>query len=200
MILPLQEVTKMSEKLAHHSHEQEHSHEHTAEHHERVRAHHEAAAEKARAEKSRENLEKIREAAKAEAQEAHHIKHEQTHNESNDNLVGNQHDLKKTAYERTLKRVQSHLSAPVKSFSKFVHNPVVDSVSSVGANTVGRPSGVLGGSIFAFLGSLGLLYYSKHYGFQYNYLFLFILFVTGFAVGAIIELLVWLVFKRRRGY
>lgn len=190
----------MSEKLAHHGHEHEHSQEHAAEQHERVRAHHEAAAEKARAEKSRENLEKIREAAKAEAQEAHHIKHEQTRSESNDGLVGNQHDLKKTAYDRTLKKVQRHLPKPVRSFSKFVHNPVVDSISAASANTVGRPSGVLGGSIFAFLGSLGLLYYSKHYGFQYNYLFLFILFVAGFAVGALVELSVWFIFKRRRSY
>lgn len=192
----------MAEKhIPRHDHEQHHGVEHHKEHHERIRAHHESAAEKARAEKSQENLEKIRAAAKTEAVESHKLKHEQpAHGESSDSVVGNQYDLKKTAYARSLKKIQQRLPGPARSFSKFVHNPVVDTVSAVGASTVGRPSGMLGGSIFAFLGSLGLLYYSKHYGFQYNYLFLFILFVGGFALGGLVELIVWLVFKRRRNY
>lgn len=192
----------MSEKhIPRHGHEQHHGQEQHKEHHERIQAQHEAAAEKARAEKSRENLEKIREAAKAEAVESTQFKHEKpTTNDDTNSLVGTQHDLKKTAYERTLKNIRRHLSKSARSFSKFVHNPVVDTVSTVSANTVGRPSGVLGGSIFAFLGSLGLLYYSKHYGFQYNYLFLFMLFIAGFTVGALVELSIWLLFKRRRSY
>jgi hypothetical protein len=94
--------------------------------------------------------------------------------------------------QRTLTRVRHKLSGPDKSLSKVIHQPVVDAVSRVGEQTVARPSGVLGGAICAFLGSCLFLWASKHYGFRYNYFLFFLFFVGGFAIGLVIELMVYL--------
>lgn len=190
----------MSEKIIsplekHESHEKTVTHEH----HERAEKHRNEQAEKARAEKSTENLEKIRELAKAEANEAKKVVSEQAEDET-DSLLGVQHSLKATAYERTLARIQHKLPRAARAFSRIAHSPVVDKVSAVSAQTVARPSGVLGGGICAFLGSLIALYYSKHYGFKYNYLLLLFLFVAGYLVGATLELAVWLVYSRKQRY
>lgn len=170
------------------------------EHQERANKHITEQAEQARREKSAENIEKIKELAKAHAETADAVNLGETPPSEADSMVGMQHSLKATAYERTLARVQQRLPKTARVFSKAVHNPAVDKISTVGAETVGRPSGLLGGSICAFLGSVITLYYSKHYGFKYNYLVLFILFVAGYMVGAIIELLVWFFHGRKQRY
>jgi hypothetical protein len=190
----------MSEHLKQPEHGQGHEHAVDHEHHKRVEAHKAAAAEQAKREKSAENLAKIREMAQAHAETASKIKTEEAPKDETESMVGVQHSLKSNAYARTLAKIQSRLPAPTRTFSRLAHNPVVDKISAAGAQTVGRPSGVLGGSICAFLGSLTILYYSKHYGFRYNYLVLFVLFVGGFAAGATLEVLIWLLYSRKRRY
>ena len=74
----------------------------------------------------------------------------------------------------------------------------MESISNVGAQTIARPSGLLGGSIAAFAGSLTLYFLAKQYGFRYNYLMMFMLFVGGFAIGGIVELLGWKLFRKNR--
>lgn len=112
-------------------------------------------------------------------------------------MVGTQKELKKQSYDRTMKQVRSKLPAAERGLSKVIHQPLVNSISEVSGKTALRPSGVLGGSICAFLGSLGLLYVSKHYGFTYNYLMLFLFFVGGFFVGLLIEAVCRLVFRKQ---
>lgn len=156
-------------------------------------------AERASAEKSAENIDIIRQLAEQEARQADTIKHEQPVPESRDeSLIGMQSSLKSAAYVRTLGKIQQKLPKPVRAFSRLSHNPVVDKISAASSKTVARPSGLLGGSICAFLGSLIVFYYSKHYGFRYNYLLLFILFLGGFLIGATLEFLIWIVYKRSR--
>ena len=98
-------------------------------------------------------------------------------------------ELKAGAFERTLRTARKHLSKPEKALSKVIHQQTVDSVSRIGEKTVARPSGILGGSLVAFLGSATLLYVDKHYGYRYNFLVFLLLFVGGYIVGMIIELL-----------
>lgn len=106
-------------------------------------------------------------------------------------------ELKEQTWNRSMTRVRKHLSAPNRAFSKVIHQPAVDVVSRAGAKTVARPSGLLMGSIFAFLGSSFFLWMSKHYGFRYNYLVFFMFFVGGFAVGIVVEMLMF-VFRRKK--
>jgi hypothetical protein len=97
-------------------------------------------------------------------------------------------ELKDLAYRRTMSRVRSRLSQTEKIFSRVVHAPVIDEVSELASNTIARPSGILGGSIAALIGSTFVLYLAKHYGFAYNFLLFGLLFSGGFVFGILVEI------------
>lgn len=118
--------------------------------------------------------------------------------EASPQTFGSQKQLKADAYKRSLKNIRTHLNLPDKAMSKLIHQPMVDSVSTAAAKTVARPSVLLGGSMGAFIGSAALLYLSKQNGFTYNYTVFFILFIGGFFAGAVVELLIKLLFRRKR--
>ncbi len=99
-------------------------------------------------------------------------------------------ELKQMGFRRSLNNARRQMSAPAKTLSKVIHQPVVEKMSEAAAPTVARPSGVLGGGIAALLGSSILLYVSKHSGFRYNYLVFILLFVGGFVGGMAVELVV----------
>jgi len=75
---------------------------------------------------------------------------------------------------------------------------VVRITSEAASKTISRPSGLLGGGLMAFAGSLVYLYLAKHIGFRYNYLLFTLLFVGGFAVGLCLEVIIWLVSRQRK--
>lgn len=108
----------------------------------------------------------------------------------------NQKELKADAYNKSIKHVRRKLSTPDKVLSKVIHNKTVENVSELGSKTIARPSGFLGGGLVTLLGSAFLLYMTRHYGFQYNYLAFFILFVGGYFFGMIAELVIRLFMKR----
>lgn len=117
--------------------------------------------------------------------------------ESSQQSFGNTKHLKADAYKRSIKNIQGNLSLPNKVMSKVIHQPMIDSVSNATAKTVARPSVLLGGGIGAFIGSAALLYLSRYSGFTYNYTVIFILFIGGFFVGALTELLIKTFFRKR---
>jgi hypothetical protein len=118
-------------------------------------------------------------------------------NKRNEQPLYVNHELKSIALQRTLVRVRRHLSGPNRLLSKVIHQPAVQAVSEAGAKTIARPSGLLLGSFTALLGSSFVLYLAKHYGFRYNYLLVFVLFVGGFVVGLALEFVIWLLRRRR---
>lgn len=107
-------------------------------------------------------------------------------------------DLKKATLRRELNQIRRHLSAPQRTLSKVIHQPVVRVVSEAAGKTVSRPSGMLGGSIMAFVGTSGYFFLAANQGFKYNYVVFLALFLGGFALGLIIELLVWTATRSRR--
>jgi len=107
-------------------------------------------------------------------------------------------DLKKATLQRELTQIRRHLSAPQRTLSKVIHQPVVRVVSEAAGKTVSRPSGLLGGSIMAFVGTSGYFFLAANQGFKYNYVVFLALFLGGFALGLIIELLVWTATRSRR--
>lgn len=169
------------------------------EHHKNIEKAVHEKAEKSRQERSSENIKLLHELANEQAEAQHKIIVEDVQDREPDTLLGMQQSLKTNAYDRTLRSVQQKLPKPARIFSQTVHNKTVEAISNATAKTVARPSGILGGSICAFIGSVILLYYSKHYGFTYNYLLFLLLFVGGFFIGAIIEMAVWSVYRSRHG-
>lgn len=184
---------------------------------EQAHSKHEALVSKEQREKHREAaLEEARKAIEKHAEQDHHqlakeavehaeqakttVEHAPNDQDKDLALPGMQQSIKNNAYRRELNKIQSKLPPSSRKFSKVIHNKTVESISNIGAQTAARPSGLLGGSIFAFSGSLIVYYMARHYGFRYNYLMLFLLFIFGFLVGCILELLVWSLFTRRNRY
>jgi hypothetical protein len=178
---------------------------------------HESLAPQHNPEHQTEHLNKLRE--KAEIDQAEHTESgkvealkqsvetqaisgkEMTPAESNGDNAPNttfvSRELKAMALQRSLNTVRRHENAPERVLSKVMHNKVVERVSEVAGATVARPSGILGGGLFAVLGSGTLLIIVKHYGYQYNYLAFVLLFVGGFALGLILELIMRTVFHKK---
>lgn len=107
-------------------------------------------------------------------------------------------ELKDMSFRRTMNNTRRQLKAPERVASKLIHQPVVEKVSEVAGKTVARPSGILGGGIFALVGSFLLLWITKKYGYEYNYLVFFMLFVCGFVLGMIAELGLAYIRRRKR--
>lgn len=181
----------------HNAHENLVSHEHQA-HIEKQR---QAAAENARQHaKSAEQVAELHKLAEQHAKSKEDVHADKLEEPVKDTYLGSQKQVKEQAYKQTLQATQRKLPKTSQRFSKVVHSDVVNAVSEVGAKTVARPSGLLGGSMVAFFGSVIFLYYARHYGFRYNYLVLFILFALGFLVGALIEVVIWALYSRRQRY
>lgn len=110
--------------------------------------------------------------------------------------IGPHHALKTESYASLLKQASTHLPTASEQFSKIIHQKNIEAISNIGAQTIARPSGLLGGGIGALIGSTTLLYTSKHYGFKYNYAFFLIIFLAGFLVGLALEAIIKLLRKR----
>lgn len=106
-------------------------------------------------------------------------------------------ELKGMAYRRTLARTRRQLPAPSRALSRIVHQPAIEAASEFAAKTAARPSGILAGGIAAFLGSSVFLWIARHYGYEYNFLLFALLFIGGFFIGLLIELVVRLSMRRR---
>jgi hypothetical protein len=96
--------------------------------------------------------------------------------------------VKKLQMKQSMKQVRRELSVPERVLSKVVHQPFVKAVSEASAKTISRPSGLLGGGFFAFVGSLAYLYFTSHIGMPYNYLLFILFFAGGFILGLTLEL------------
>lgn len=107
-------------------------------------------------------------------------------------------ELKDMAFRRTMKNTRRHMGAPSRLVSKVIHQPVVEKVSEVASSTVARPSGIIGGGLFAVMGSILLLWITKKYGYEYNYLMFIIFMAVGFAVGLCVELALHVTLAKRR--
>lgn len=143
-----------------------------------------------------EKLDEIRIEAQAEASSRDEILARQEEEKEPEAATGMvNRELKDMAYQRTLTRIRKDLPLPERAFSKVVHNKAVDALSEAGAKTIARPSGVLAGGFFAFIGSSVFLWVSKHYGYEYNFLLFALLFIAGFAIGIGVEML-WRLLRR----
>lgn len=105
--------------------------------------------------------------------------------------------IKAETYQKTLSNVRTELSKGNQILSKVVHQPIIESVSEIGAKTVARPSGILTGGIVGFFGSILLLFYAKSIGFVVPASSFIILFLLGFLVGLLLES-IWKLYIRKK--
>jgi hypothetical protein len=90
-------------------------------------------------------------------------------------------------YRHTMKSLQRDLKPVSRSFSKFIHAPVIEKMSEVGAKTVFRPSVTLGASLTALMVGGVAFITARRYGFSLSGSeFLFALLLGG-VIGAFLE-------------
>jgi hypothetical protein len=95
--------------------------------------------------------------------------------------------IKNESYQKTLKIIRKDLAPSQKIMSKFIHQKIIESVSEVGAKTIARPSGIIGGGLLALVGSLLVLVVARKVGFEVPYSLFAVLFIIGFVLGLIVE-------------
>jgi len=145
-----------------------------------------------------ENLEQLREKIEAKSittQEKAAAERESPAPSSHP-VYENKH-LKDTMYHRALVRARKKLKAPDRLLSKAIHIKGLEELNEAASKTVARPSSMLGGAFFAFVGTSALLWITRHYGYEYNYLAVILLFGIGMVIGVGVELLYKFIKKTR---
>lgn len=142
-----------------------------------------------------EHIERAQAAVAAEARVAERPQIPQTPVDDRPQLIDNA--VKMFRMRSNLSHVQNKLKPAQKSFSKVIHQPLVRRVSESASKTAARPSGMLGGGIVAFLGSLSYLILAYKIGFTYNYLLFLGFFGGGFILGVVLEFALYRVRKLR---
>jgi len=187
----------MSEKLHHNSHERMPTSPESLEHHknlERLRENAERAAEQ---DPLKNNVESLAKTVELEAISGKEMNVGDKQAESSNHSFGVSKELKSDSYKSTLESIRKKLPMRDRVMSRAIHQPAVEAVSEAASKTVARPSGLLGGSTIAFMGTALFLYLANHFGYSYNYTVLFVLFVAGFAAGLVLEFPVRLILKKR---
>ncbi len=189
----------MSEKLRHENHERKIiSSAESLEHHKNIEKLRENAEKAAELDPLKNQVESLAKTAETEAISGKEFNVGDKQAESSGHSFGIQKEIKMASYKKTLQNVRKKLPAHDRTLSRVIHQPAVEAVSEVASKTVARPSGFLGGSLVAFLGTAGFLFLTKYFGYSYNYTVLMVLFVGGFALGLILELILrTLLFKTR---
>lgn len=94
---------------------------------------------------------------------------------------------RKISYERTMKEVQSEMSAPSRAFSKVIHNRVVETSSEIIGSTIARPNAILGGSLAAFVLTFSVYMIAKTVGYPLSGFETIAAFVLGWILGILFD-------------
>lgn len=105
--------------------------------------------------------------------------------------------LREMSFSNTMNHTRQQFNPALRSFSKFIHTPVVESVSEATAKTVGRNSALMGGSLSVLIIGSVVLVVAKRTGFEIRPSLFILLFLGGTGAGLLIELLIKLVRKAR---
>jgi len=91
------------------------------------------------------------------------------------------------SFKKTMKHIQKDMSPASRTFSKIIHNPVVEKTSEVLGKTVARPNLILAGALGTIVICSVVYLIAKKYGYVLSGSEAMITFVLGWIVGAIIE-------------
>lgn len=94
---------------------------------------------------------------------------------------------KQAEYKKTLKSIQKDMNPVERTFSKVIHNPVVEATSEVAGKTVARPAALLAGSLAALILTSIIYIIAKYYGYALSGFEWIATFILGWAIGLIID-------------
>jgi hypothetical protein len=141
--------------------------------------------------KNHESVEKQAEDARVEANElALSVEKggaEKTHNPSTAAPVRRKGVISKkekdVAYKKHMSQVQAELPALQRTFSRFIHSPLVERTSETLGSTVARPNAILAGSVVAFVLVLAVFLVAQHFGYALSGFETIAAFVAGWIIG-----------------
>jgi hypothetical protein len=94
---------------------------------------------------------------------------------------------KQREYKKTLESIQKEMNPAERTFSKVIHNPVVEATSEVAGKTVARPAALLAGSLTALVLTVIVYAVAKWYGYTLSGFEWIATFILGWAIGLIID-------------
>ena len=94
---------------------------------------------------------------------------------------------REASYKHHMKQLQSELSPAQRTFSKFIHNPVIEKTSEALGSTVARPNAILSGAVVAFFLVLAVYVVSKYYGYTLSGFETIGAFIVGWILGILYD-------------
>lgn len=113
-------------------------------------------------------------------------KEKRTHQADRHNSIITRED-RDVSYDQTMERVRRELPRSTRTFSKFIHSPVIEKSSEVIGNTFARPNSILAGGISAFVIVLGLYSYARYAGFSLQGSETIAAFLIGWLLGILFD-------------
>jgi len=118
---------------------------------------------------------------------------EKTRNPSNDAPIRRRGVISKkdkdVAYKKHIKQMQTELPALQRTFSRFIHAPVIERASEALGATVARPNAILAGSVVAFVLVLAVFLTAKYFGYALSGFETIGAFILGWIIGLIYDFL-----------
>lgn len=144
-----------------------------------------------------EKLENIKNEALEKAASKHekeHVKHDKERAVEKSSTERRNHGKiskkqKNVTFKKTLGTVQSELPIASRTFSKLIHNKVVEKVSDTVGSTIARPNAILAGSACAFVFTLIIFLVARYYGYPLSGAETIAGFVVGWATGILFDYL-----------
>lgn len=134
-----------------------------------------------------EAREKIQEAVR-EKYEKHQLDHKEAAPvEQPERRVGRTKREKEQAFATTIDEARRHMSPVGRSFSRFIHHPVVEKTSDVVGSTIARPNAIAMGAIFAFLFTLAIYLIAHNNGYPLSGTESIAAFIAGWLFGQLFD-------------
>jgi len=96
-------------------------------------------------------------------------------------------EQKKIAYKKTLKTIQKEMTPASRTFSKVIHNPVVEKTSEVVGSTVARPVPLFAGSLTALILTAIVYTVAKYFGYVLSGFEWIATFIIGWVIGMLVD-------------
>lgn len=154
-------------------------------HHEQLEKSRQEQAERTRPSNERDIMQ-AEQLAKVEAQSSDEIQ-KTAAEEPQTEKRGRTSEDKAHSFATTMHHVRRELSSPERTFSKLIHQPIIEKTSEVAGKTIARPSGIVGATIAACIGLLSIYSIAQFAGFSLSGSEMPLLLAIGFVLGLIGE-------------
>jgi hypothetical protein len=87
------------------------------------------------------------------------------------------------SYKQTIKHIQAELPIASRTFSKIIHNKLIEKTSDIVGNTIARPNAMLAGAVVAFILTLATYTTAKTIGYSLSGFETIAAFIIGWIIG-----------------